>query len=372
MKRLYLLGLILLVGCPFGNNGSLEVAGQIEGISVDVGSRVGGRVAEVLVDEGDKVEPNAVLVRLQPDEAEATMAAAKAQLAQAQALVDKAERGARVEQIRRAEAAVEAAEEQYLMASRGLREQEIEAARAAAEAARAQRDQAKSEFERANRLLKDGAIAPRLQENAKHALDAAQAQYKAALEQLDAATEGLREEQIAIAKANRDQAQAALDELRAGVRTEDLAAARAARDAALANVQRAQVALDEMVITSPRAGIIESIDVHPGDLVKPGAVVRVTDPDELELYVYVGAAALGHLRLGQDVVLTTDSHGDETFTGKIAYLASEGEFTPRNLQTKEERVQQVFGVKIMLDSAGGKLKAGMTATAHLPLAPENG
>jgi HlyD family secretion protein len=110
--------------------------------------------------------------------------------------------------------------------------------------------------------------------------------------------------------------------------------------------------------------VVESIDIHEGDLVKPGAIVRIADPEDLELMVYVSAAALGHLRLGQEVPFTTDSHGDETFGGKIAFIASQGEYTPRNLQTQEERVQQMFGVKVELSSAGGKLKAGMSATVH--------
>jgi HlyD family secretion protein len=101
-------------------------------------------------------------------------------------------------------------------------------------------------------------------------------------------------------------------------------------------------------------------------LVKPGAIVSIVDPEDLKLYVYVSAAMLGHLRLGQKVPLTTDSDGAEIFEGTITYVAPAGEFTPRNLQTKEERVQQVFGVKLKLNSAGGHLRAGMTVTAHLP------
>jgi HlyD family secretion protein len=176
----------------------------------------------------------------------------------------------------------------------------------------------------------------------------------------------LRDEEIATAKAMYDQASAALAEVKRGTRAEDLAAARAARDAAAADRQRAEVALREMVVTAPMDGVIESLDVHPGDLVKPGPIVRMVNPEDLKMIIYVGAVMLGYLKVGQKVTLTTDAHGAETFEGTVARIATEGEFTPRNLQTQEERIQQVFGVKLTLNSAGGKLRAGMTATAHLP------
>jgi multidrug resistance efflux pump len=107
--------------------------------------------------------------------------------------------------------------------------------------------------------------------------------------------------------------------------------------------------------------------VHPGDLINPGALIRMINPEDLKLTIYVSEAMLGKVRLGQKVQLTTDSHGPDRFEGEIIYIANEGEYTPRNLQTQEERVQQVFGVKLRINSAGGKLRAGMTATVLLPI-----
>lgn len=367
MKRFCLIVLILWTGCSPNNNGVLSVSGQIEGVSVSPGSRMGGRVDEVLVQEGGRVKKGDVLVRLEADEAEARVAAARAQLAQAKAHLAKLEAGPRPEQIGQAAAAVTRAEEQYRLAVTGFRSQEIEAARAAVEAARAKRDEAESSFRRAKHLVQEQAISQADFDRAKHVLQAEEAQLEGANERLDLLTQGSRAEEIGIAKAALDQAQAVLDELRNGARQEDIEAARALRDAAAAELQRAEAAAREMVVTAPCDGVVEAIDVHPGDLVKPGPIVRIVDPDDLELVVYVSAAALGRLRPGQEVPLTTDSHGDERFAGVIAQIASQGEFTPRNLQTQEERVQQMFGIKIKLDSAHGKLRAGMTATAHLTL-----
>ena len=178
---------------------------------------------------------------------------------------------------------------------------------------------------------------------------------------------GTRDKQIAMAKAARDRTCAARDLLYNGTRQEDIDAARAARDAAAAQVAGANVALDEMTVVAPMDGLVEVLDVEPGDLVAPGPIVSIVDPERLELTVYVSAAALGAVRVGQAVEMTTDSHGATRFPATITYIASDGEFTPRNLQTEEERVQQVFAVKLAFDSAGGKLRAGMTATVHFPL-----
>lgn len=357
---------LTVAGCNGRDLGMVEVTGQIEAVNVAVGSRVGGRVSDVLAEEGARVKQGDVLVKLETDEAEAAIAAAQARLAQAEAALAKLEAGARPEEIRQAEAAAARAEAQYQMAQKGSRRQEVRAASAAVDAARAARDEAQTEFERVKKLREGSAASEQLYDRAAHALEAAEAQLRTAMERLDIAVEGARSEEIAMAKAAYEQAAAARDLIKNGARKEDIDAARALRDAAAADVQRAKIAAKEMIITSPRDAVVESLDIHPGDIVKPGAVASLVDPEDLEVYIYVTAFTLGKLSIGEKIVLTADAHGDEQFGGTIAQIASQGEFTPRNLQTKEERAQQVFGVKVKLDSAGGKLRAGMTVTAHLP------
>ena len=357
---------LLLTGCPGSDNGMLRVTGQIEGNAVTAGSRVGGRVVEVLVEEGAWVEQGAPLLRLEDDEAQALVAAAEAQVARAAALLAKLEAGVTAEQMAQAEAAARAAEEQYLMAQRGARDEEIGAAEAQAAAARAQRDAARTEFDRAKRLLGEGAISQQKYDQAETLLRTAGAQLDAALETLTMAKDGARVEEIGMAKANYERAQAVVAELREGAREEDLASGRAAVEAAKAERDRARAALREMTVTAPIGGLVEAVDVLPGDLIKPGPAVRLVDPDDLELTVYVSAGYLGHLRLGQQVTLTTDSHGGTTFEATIAHIASQGEFTPRNLQTQEERMEQAFAVKLDLDSADGRLRSGMTAIVSIP------
>lgn len=365
ISMLLLAGLII-AGCDGGPNGMVRVTGQIEGEAVTAGSRIGGRVVAVLVEEGQQVKQGDVLARLDDAEARAALAAAEAQLAGAEAMLAKLEAGATPEQLRQAEAAAAAAEAQYRMALKGARNEEIRAAEAALDAARAQWDAAKADYERVQRLYSEEIATQRQLEQAKAAVDMAEGQHRSTRETRDMVARGAREEEIAAAKALYDRAAAVVDELKAGARAEDLAASRAARDAAAADRDRAMTVLGEMAVTAPLDSVVESVNVRVGDLVRPGPVVRLVDPDDLRLMVYVSAAMLGKLKVGQQARITTDSHGEESFSGKITHIASQGEYTPRNLQTEEERVQQVFAVKIQLDSAGGKLRAGMSATAHLP------
>ncbi|MBI5092164.1 MAG: HlyD family efflux transporter periplasmic adaptor subunit [Candidatus Hydrogenedentes bacterium] len=355
-------------GCYARGGNGISVTGQIEGVGIDAGSKVGGRVREVLVQEGARVQAGAVIVKLEADETDALVAAAKAKLAGAEALLEKLKTGAREEEKRQAEAVARQAEERFRMAVKGARAQEIQAARATANAAKAQRDSAEAEFKRIEKLRAGNAASQQAFDVALHTRDAAASQFQAASEKLDLLIQGTRSEEVAMAKAAADQTAAAYEEIRNGARIEDVQAAQAARDSAEADVKRAEANAREMVVTSPLDGVIESMDIHPGDLVKPGAFARIVDPEDLKLVVYVSAAMLGRLGVGQTVTLTTDAHGAETFQGTIQQIATQGEYTPRNLQTKEERVQQVFGIKIKLNSANGKLRAGMTAVAHFSAA----
>ncbi|MBI2423430.1 MAG: HlyD family efflux transporter periplasmic adaptor subunit [Candidatus Hydrogenedentes bacterium] len=341
----------------------MAVSGQIEGTAVAAGSLLGGRVAAVPVREGDRVAQGALLVRLESTEQEAHVAAALAQLAQAEALYSKLRNGARPETLRQSEAAALQAEEQYRMLERGSRVEQVEAARARAATLRAQLDKAGEDRDRMEQLRSEEVVSQQRLDDARHAFDAAASAFDAAQEELAMLTKGARVEEINMARAAHAQAQAVLEELEAGARYEDLLAAQAGVDAARADAALSQKALREMEIVSPLEGVIESLDVHPGDIVKPGPIAQITDPDDLEVVVYVSAALLGGLVVGEEVPFTADSFGEEIFTGRIIQVATVGEYTPRNLQTVEERVQQVFGIKLALDSSGGRLKAGMTVTA---------
>jgi HlyD family secretion protein len=358
--------LLALSACEPMQGIGMPITGQIQGNGVDVGSRVGGRVAEVPVREGDTVQAGDVLLRLEDADAQALVQAAEADLARAESLVSKLDTGATEEQLRQAESAAKTAEERLRMVENGARDEDLRAAKAAADAAASQSANTKADFERMDKLFARGAVSKSEYDRVRTAMDTMSAQHRVAKERLDALTNGARVEEVAMAKSDFERAKAALDEVKRGPRDEDKAAAKAARDAAAAAVERARVNLREMTVVAPSKGVVESLDLRPGDLVKPGAVARIIDPDDLKVTVYMGAALLGSIKLGQKIPLTADAHGSERFEGEVYFIATEGEYTPRNLQTQEERVQQVFGVKLRLDSNGGKLRAGMTVTAHVP------
>ena len=364
MRQLCFLTLPLLFAACAPQQNGLLVTGQIEGVAINAGSKIGGRVLEVPAQEGQRVKRGDVLLKLDDAETQAVLAAAKANVAKADAALAKLKAGATAEQLRQAEAAAAVAQQQYTMALNGARAEEVAAAHALAEAARAQRDTAAREFTRIEGLFNQQAVSKSQYDQARGARDASEAQFKAASEKEAMAVKGARSEEIGMAKAAADRAQAFLDEVRTGARPEDIALAQAARDAAAADVQRAEAALREMTIVAPLDAVVESLDVRPGDIIKPGPIVRLVDPEDLELVTYLGAAHLGQVALNSTIPLTTDAYGDERFSGTVKQIAEQGEFTPRNLQTQEERVQQVFAIKLKLDSHKGRLRAGMSATAH--------
>ena len=214
-----------LAGCGNTNHTSLAVTGTIEGTTIGVGSRVGGRISEISVKEGDNVAEGQVLVKLECGEQEAALAAAQAKLAQATATSDRLQNGARPEELDQAKAAADAAEAQYQMAVNGARTEDVKAARALADAAKTQADLARTEFDRAKKLYDGHAASKQIYDQASHGLDAADSQYKAAKEKLDLLVNGTRNEQIQMAKADRDRAKAAYELLKNGARKEDLDAA---------------------------------------------------------------------------------------------------------------------------------------------------
>lgn len=355
-----------LPGCEPDGGNALRISGRIEGTFHNAGSLAGGRVLAVHVDEGDAVRKDQALVSLDARMAKARLDAAEAQVAQARATLAKLEFGATAEQRDQVRAAQRAAEARYDLLEEGPRPEERSQVAAQVSAAAAQLEAARAQRDRVRDLHKQLATSKQQVDQADAAYAAALAQHKTATEQLAIVTRGARDEELRAAGAQRDQAAAAVSELEVGVRKEDLDGARAAVAAATAQADSARIQLDEAEVISPAEGVVTSVDVSEGDLVQPGPLVRVLSNESLTLVVYVTAARLGTLKLGQRLNVTADSHGDKPFSGIIDFIASEGTFTPRNLQTEEERAQQVFEVHLRLEDPDGVLHPGMSATAHLP------
>jgi multidrug resistance efflux pump len=161
-----------------------------------------------------------------------------------------------------------------------------------------------------------------------------------------------------------DSAQTKLNEMRSGATPEEIAAAQAQVEQAQASMRALQVQRDKMTLRAPRAGMITARSVHRGEMAVPGTtLLTLTDLDKVTLTLYIAEDQIGRVRLGQTVTVTVDSFPGRVFVGEVSYISPQAEFTPKSVQTKEERVKTVFTVKVRLANPQHDLKPGMPADA---------
>ncbi len=338
-----------------------RVSGFIEADEIRLGSRVGGRVAQVSAAEGQRVEAGDVLLQLEPFDLNERRAQAESELRRRQAALEKLTAGFRKQEIAMAQAAVQRVQAQLDKLIAGPRPQEVATAKAERELAIAELERAQLHYERLESLLGKGAANREEFEEAQRQLKVAQARAQVAREQLGLLQEGSRTEDIAAARATLSEAKEALALKVAGYRTEDVAEARAAVDAAAAGLAAIDRQLAELTILSTVSGTVEAIDLQPGELVTPNApAVSLLDGEHLWVRAYVPEDRLG-IRLDQEVRVTVDSYPGQSFSGRISFVARQAEFTPGNVQTPEERSRQVFRIKVTLTSGLELLRPGMAA-----------
>jgi multidrug resistance efflux pump len=153
----------------------------------------------------------------------------------------------------------------------------------------------------------------------------------------------------------------------AGSRVEDIRAARAMVDAAKGKLDSIEVMLQELTVRAPRPARVEALDLRPGDIVGPNApVATLLEEDQLYVRIYVPETQLGHIRVGQEVPVTVDSFPGRSFKGAVEHINAVGEYSPRNLQTADERADQVFASRIGLREGHDVLRAGMAAFIQVP------
>ena len=364
-KRIFfLLGLAaLIIVWLFWQQGrapEFVVSGFIEADQIRVGSQVGGRVAEVFAEEGDRMQRGEVLFRLEPFDLEAVSKKAGSNLAAAQAEYARLTAGFRPEEVQQAQARRERARAILEKAVTGPRPQEITIAREQLRSARAASILAESEFIRLEALVTKEQVSKEAYDEAVRAREAAQAGLAVAEQSLALLEEGTRKEDIAAAKAGFAEAEQALALMREGYRREDVAAAAARLASAEAELAAVQARLNELEVLSPCDCILETIELEPGDLVSANApAASLLDSDWLWVRTYIPEARLSRLQIGRIVPVRVDGIKDELFNARISYIAQEGEFVPRNIQTPEERSKQVFRTKLILQEGLGRLRAGM-------------
>jgi HlyD family secretion protein len=398
----------------------LTASGFIEAEEVAVAPELGGRVVELLADEGEEVEAGQVVVRLGGALLDAQIEVAQAALDVAEAGLDQVLAGARPGQIRKAEAGVVQAEAardgayqawQDLIAIRDnpqdldaqitVARSQVAQARAALDQAIALKDAAEianDNFFEARSALDAGLdklkkipkdyrpdmpyvplefhLIPNAYWKSWVGVNAAQAGLdgaRAALRDLEAMRDNPQELNAQIdgaeagyhtAEAAVQMAQAQVDGLRAGATEEEVAVVES-------QVQQAQAALgsllvlrNKLVIVAPASGVVLERSIHEGELAAPGAtLLTLGDLNQVTLTVYVPEDKLGQVFIDQQVEVRVDSFPDRTFLGTVVAIAHEAEFTPRNVQTQEERVNMVFAVDVSIPNPDHALRPGLPADA---------
>ncbi len=301
-------------GVSSSGGGPLVLSGNIEAVEAPVGFRVGGRLSERLVDEGQRVEKGQVLALLESADLDAVFAQREAEAAAARAVLQELEKG--------------------------FRSEEVAQGRAAHAAASAEAERLEKDLERQRALFEREVISRREFDAAKAASDAASARRREARERLRLLERGARREQVEAARARLASAEKVLD---------------------LARVQKGFAEL-----RSPLSGLVLAKHAEPGEVLAAGTpVLTVSDLSRVYLRAYLDESDLGKVKLGQTVSVTTDSYPGKTYLGTLAFLSDEAEFTPRTVQTPKERVKLVYRVKVDLPNPEQELKPGMPAEARI-------
>ena len=342
-----------------------KVSGFIEADEIRLGSRIGGRVAEVLTEEGSHVRKGQVLVKLEPFDLLELEQEALAALAARQADLDRLIAGFRPEEVLQAKARYDQFAARLKLLTNGPRKEEINAARGRKDAAAAEFTLAEQNYGRVSNLVQERAVSRQDLETVEQKLKSARSMVVVRTNELELLESGTREEELAEAQAILEGAKAAWDLARVGYRTEEVKQATASRDSTKATLAAIKERLKELQIRSPVDGVVEALELQRGDLVSAGApVLSLMDTSSLWVRAYVPENELG-LTIGQVLTLSVDSYPTERFNGELSFVARQAEFTPSNVQTPEERSKQVFRIKVNITEGLDRLRPGMAADVWL-------
>jgi HlyD family secretion protein len=294
----------------------IKVSGNIEAIEADVGFKIPGRIVGRFYEEGDWVEKGKVLAKLDDEDLRQRLDLARATLMSAQARLSKLLAGSRPEELRQAEANLHQA--QFDLGNKEI------------------------QYERMKGLYERRVIS-------KEAFDNAETSYKVAKAALQVATENYQL-------------------VKEGPRKEDIEDARAQVDQARVSLKLAETQLSYAVLYSPISGIVLVKSSEVGEVVNPGtSVLTLADINNVWLKAYIPEPDLGRVKWGQEVIVTTDLHPKKEYKGRIAFISSQAEFTPKQIQTEKERVTLVYRIKIDIPNPDRELKPGMPADAKILL-----
>ncbi|MGA7651145.1 MAG: HlyD family efflux transporter periplasmic adaptor subunit, partial [Terracidiphilus sp.] len=306
-----------------------------------------------------------VLVRFECDALKASRAQAAASVVEARANLERMQRGNRPEEIAQATAQAAAARAALDEARNGPRPQELDQATADYAAAQADAVDADSFYGRMEKLIQTDTISRQQFDDARDKRDAARQRAESARQHLALLQAGTRPEDMRAAEDRYRQAEAARVLSVKGSRREDIEAAQGRLGQAEAQVTQLDADVREAELTAPADAVVEVVSVRPGDLVPAGRIVlSMLEASQLWVRIYVPETDLARVRLGQSAAVRVDSLG-RSFIGSVQQIASQAEFLPRNVQTRDDREHEVFGVKVRVDNAQNVLKSGMSAVVRL-------
>jgi HlyD family secretion protein len=378
-----LIGIVIYRNISIDDDQSLMFSGNIEVVESQMSFQIPGRLQERLVEEGESVTIQQPLARLDKADQTIGMVGAEADLAYATSVVAELEAGSRKEEIDQTYARVLQARHSLAELRNGSRIEDVEAAKAELSRAIAEEksaiiklNQAERNYTRYTKLHKDGSVSDDIFESiqtlyntAENQVSEAKGKTKSATERLSLLKAGPRIEQIKRAEAVLNQVEAEYALIKAGPRVEKIDQARAKMQIALASVQKARQQLKYTEMIAPMDGVVLSVSAEPGEYLNPASpVLTLGNLDQPWLRAYVSERLLGKIQLNQKVIVTTDSFPDKKYDGRISFISSEAEFTPKTVQTFEERVKLVYRIKVALDNEDRELKPGMPADGVLNFA----
>ncbi|MGK9369165.1 HlyD family secretion protein [Melioribacter sp. Ez-97] len=317
MKKIFILLLaVFLYGCNDNGNNSIVESGTIESTEALISSQVSGQIIGLLKDEGDRVKKGDTLCVIDTSSYKL--------------------------QLNQAEAALKMAEAQLALLLNGARKEDIKQAEEVLKQAEANFNSARTDFERIKNLFETGAVN-------KKQLDDAETRYQIMSAQYNSAKENLRK-------------------LKNIARPEEIKQAEANVEKAKASVNLLKKSLNDCFVVSPIDGFVVKKFIEKGETVTMlSALFKISDLSRVKMSVYIPETDLPKIKLGQKVDVAVDAYPDRTFEGKIIYISPEAEFTPKNIQTRDERTKLVFEVKIEIPNPDFVLKTGIPADATIQL-----
>jgi HlyD family secretion protein len=370
-------GLLVFFGQRNVQRSELYYSGTIEATKSELAFQVSGRVVNVLAVEGEAVEKEQLLAELDRSEFEARQEQAEANLEASRKNLDRLELVLEITQrilpaeVERAEASVEALKAQLHELETGHRAQDIEQARLAYLEAKVTMEEARKDRERHDRLFREKIISEAERDVVALRYETTTKEYERAKERYDLIKEGFRKETIRTARARLAEGEAILNQARSNLKKIDVAksdveVARAQVQAARAALQLAETQWRYTQLKAPFKGVITSRNVEPGEVVVPGReILSLSDLSSVDLKIFVHETEIGKVKPGQDVEVRVDTFPEKVYRGKVAFISPEGEFTPKIIQTRKERVKLVYLVKVSIPNPHLELKSGMPADAWL-------